>query len=265
MPRSSYLSTQLPPPEQPPQEPPQGPPQEPSASSIADLLEGLPRALPPGPLRLRQLLDALGDRGLASVLLVLAIPQVLPTPLLLSNLLALPILVVAVQMLLGRHAPWLPAWALDRPLSREGLERGCARLVPLLRRVEGLIRPRWSFVWSRWNGHLLGAACLVIALVSVAPLPFTGWAPGWALLLIALGLLQRDGLLVLIGLALGVAAFGLFVAVIAGLVAVGEELAEAEAALPLLVFAAGTGRLRPDGRRGGRRRRDRRRGCAPRG
>lgn len=241
------------------------PPAPQPEGSIADLIEALPRRLPPGSLRLRQLLDALGDRGLASVLFVLTIPQVLPTPLLLSNLLALPILAVAVQMLLGRHLPWLPAWALERPLSRDGLERGCARLVPLLRRVESLIRPRLGFVWSRWSGPLLGAACLAIALVSVAPLPFTGWAPGWALLLIALGLLQRDGLLVLVGLGVGAAAVALFVAVIAGLVAVGEELADAEAALPLLVFAVRTGRLRPGGRRGGRRRRGRRRGCGPRG
>lgn len=187
-------------------------------------------------MRLGQLLDALGDRGLASVLLLLAIPQVLPTPLLLSNLLALPILAVAVQMLLGYPSPWLPAWVLRRSLARDRLERGCARLVPLLRRVEGLIRPRYSFVWSHWNGRLLGAACLAIALVSVAPLPFTGWVPGWALLLIALGLLQHDGLVVLAGLALGTVAVAIFFAVIAaGLLAVGVEPSDAEAALSLVL------------------------------
>lgn len=187
-------------------------------------------------MRLGQLLDALGDRGLASVLLLLAIPQVLPTPLLLSNLLALPILAVAVQMLLGCHSPWLPAWVLRRSLARDRLERGCARLVPLLRRIERLIRPRYSFVWSRWNGRLLGAACLAIALVSVAPLPFTGWVPGWALLLVALGLLQHDGLVVLAGLALGAVAVAIFLAVIAaGLLAVGEDPGDAQTALSLVL------------------------------
>lgn len=212
-----------------------------SGRSIADLLEALPRELAAGPVRLRQLLDALGDRGMASALLLLTIPQVLPTPLLLSNLLALPILAVALQMALGRPRPWLPGWLLERPLARERLEQGCARLVPKLRRIERLVRPRYSFVWARGRDRLVGLACIAVALVSVAPLPFTGWVPGWALILVALGLLQHDGLVVLLGLALGLVALAILVAVLVGLVAAGEEIAEAQASLPLLVAAAQTG------------------------
>lgn len=159
---------------------------------------------------------------MASALLLLTVPQVLPIPLLVSNLLALPILAVAVQFMLGRQRPWLPNWLLDKPISRERLEQICEKVVPPLRRVERLIRPRYANIWVRDGGRLLGLACIAIALVSVAPLPFTGWVPGWALLLIALGLLQHDGLVVLVGLAIGTVAVAIFIAVVVGLVSVGD-------------------------------------------
>lgn len=190
--------------------------------SIADLLEGLPRTLPTGAIHLRQLLDALGDRSMASALLLLTVPQVLPIPLLISNLLALPIVAVAVQIMLGQRSLWLPNWLLDKPVGRERLEQICEKVVPPLRRVERLIRPRYANIWARDGGRLLGLACIAIALVSVAPLPFTGWVPGWALLLIALGLLQHDGLVVFVGLAIGTVAVAIFVAVVVGLVSVGD-------------------------------------------
>lgn len=171
---------------------------------------------------------------MASALLLLAIPQVLPIPLIVSNLLALPIVAVAVQMMLGWRRLWLPSWLLERPIRRERLHEVCARVVPVLHRVERLIRPRLSAVWLLGDGRLIGLACIMIALVSVAPLPFTGWVPGWALLLIALGLLQHDGLVVLVGLAVGAVAVTIFIAVLAGLISVGEQVTEAGMALPLL-------------------------------
>lgn len=192
--------------------------------SIADLLESLPEALPDEHFRLRELLAVLGYRSMASVLLLLAIPQVLPTPLFLSNVLAVPIVILAIQMAMGRQIPWLPAWLMDKPLWRRRLEQICFRVVPVLRYVERFIRPRMSGIWSNGN-TMIGLACCAIALVSVAPLPFTGWIPGWALLLIALGLLQRDGLLVVVGLVIGTMAIAIFVAVIVGLISVGEAVA----------------------------------------
>jgi len=193
-------------------------------SSIADLLNTLPKTLPGEWFRLHDLLDLLGDRSMASGLLLLTIPQVLPIPLFLSNLLALPILILTVQMAMGREIPWLPASLIDRPIWRSRLDQICARVVPPLRYLERFIRPRMPRVLSN-GGNLIGLACVAISLVSVAPLPFTGWVPGWALLLIAIGLLQRDGLVVLIGLAIGMIAIAIFMAVIIGLFTVGEAVA----------------------------------------
>lgn len=197
---------------------------------ITDLLAALPQKLPEKTFRLHELLTALGSRSMSSTLLLLAIPQVLPTPLFLANALGLLLLALTVQMAMGRSAPWLPSWLLDKSFRHERLEMVCQRVVPVLRYVERFVRPRLAGVWAK-NTSLIALACVAIAMVSVVPLPFTGWVPGWALLLIALGLLQRDGLLVLIGLGLGAIAIGLLVVVLMGLFTIGDAVAGGSAGL----------------------------------
>lgn len=221
--------------------------QEPrTAPSTADLLETFPRLFDEQRIPLRRLLEALGDRGMASALLVLSAPQLLPLPLGVSNALALPILLVTLQMAAGSRQPWLPEWVLDRPVTRDKVLGACRRTAPLMRRIERVIRTRWRHIWQPPADRLVGLCCVVISLVSLAPLPLTGWLPGAALLIVALGLLERDGMIVATGLALGAAAIGVFVAVVAGLVEAGEKIqqmaqlaSEAVPAAPALALASG--------------------------
>jgi hypothetical protein len=195
-----------------------------AAPSTADLLETFPRLFQESPIPLRRLLDALGDRGMASALLVLTAPQLLPLPLGVSNALAVPIVLVALQMAAGNTQPWLPEWVLERPVTRDKVIGACRRMVPLMRRIERVIRPRWRLIWQPPADRLVGLGCVVISLVSLAPLPLTGWLPGAALLIVALGLLERDGMIVATGLVVGAGAVAVFVAVVAGLVEAGETI-----------------------------------------
>jgi hypothetical protein len=203
-----------------------------TAPSTADLLETFPRLFDEQRIPLRRLLDALGDRGMASALLVLTAPQLLPLPLGVSNALALPILLVALQMAAGSSQPWLPDWVLERRVTQDKVLGACRHMVPMMRRIERVIRPRWRHIWQPPADRMVGLCCVVISLVSLAPLPLTGWLPGAALLIVALGLLERDGLIVAAGLTLGAGAVAVFVAVVAGLVEAGETIKEMALAAP---------------------------------
>lgn len=197
------------------------------APTTAELLASFPYIFRDETVRLRVIFAVLGDRGLASALLLLTAPQLLPMPLGVSNALALPIVLVAGQMALGRHSLWLPEWLLNRPIARQKLLMASGRLVPLLRRVEVVIRPRYQWIWTRPVTHAVGISCLLIALVSVTPLPLTGWLPALALIVVALGLLERDGAVVLVGLGLGAAALAVFALVVTGLAEVGKTVERA--------------------------------------
>lgn len=205
------------------------------APTTAELLASFPRIFPNDPIYLRELMRTLGDRGLASALLLLTLPQLLPMPLGVSNILALPIMLVAAQMAIGRHQLWLPAMLMDRPIGRDWLMRACARVSPVLRRLEVLVRPRLRGIWASPGDRLVGLTCMLIAAVSIAPLPLTGWLPGAALVIVALGMLERDGMVVLAGLTVGAFAVVVFFGVVAGLLEAGERLQQEMSGLPVLV------------------------------
>jgi hypothetical protein len=177
---------------------------------ISDLLWTLVETWPRERFSLGDLVAALGDRGYAILMLVLALPNLTPIPLpVLSALFGLPLACIALQMAVGRPRPWLPQWALRRSIARADFARLVALSLPRLRRLERLMRPRWSSLSSRPAERFLGLVCLVLALLLALPIPFTNIALSIPLCLIALGILERDGAWILAGLAASLASGGL--------------------------------------------------------
>ena len=215
------------------------------APTTSELVAAFPRIFAESDIRLRDILQVLGERGLASALLILALPQMLPLPLGVSNLLAVPMALVAFQIALGRHSLWLPAWLLDRPVPRERVVHASQRMVPLLRRIEMVVKPRLLILFAPLSLHAIGVLVALVAVVSLAPLPLTGWLPGCAIIVAALGILERDGVVVLIGLTLGLAAIAVFLLLVTGMAELGEAVSETAASslIPLLPAAAPALRL----------------------
>ncbi len=148
------------------------------------------------------LIAHLGGRGRAGLILIFAFPNVLPAPPGLSGVLGLPLLYLSVQMMLGR-LPWLPGFIGDRSMPRERFAQLMERLGPWLGRAERLLRPRWSLLVSHGAERVLGALCLVLAAVLALPIPFGNILPAFAICLIALGILERDGVWVAAGTVVG--------------------------------------------------------------
>jgi len=197
----------------------------PITPTTADLVAAFPDLFPDARVRLADVMAALGERGLASALLVLAAPQLLPTPLGLSNIVAIPAVLVTVQMAFGRGTLWLPHWLLHRRFPRERVLETCSKLVPVLRALEILVQPRLGAVWSAAGTRFVGIFAFIISVIAVIPLPFSGWLPAISLVLIAAGLLERDGLVVVVGALVGVGAMSVFLGVLAGLVEAGKAVA----------------------------------------
>jgi hypothetical protein len=137
--------------------------------------------------------------GPGPVLFALTLPVLLPMPPGVSMLLALPLLMVAPQLALGRRRLWMPKALSQRTVTRKELVKLLHRVLPSVERFEQLSRPRLTFLTGRSGSRLVGAACTLIALVLVLPIPFANLVPALALGVFALGLTRRDGLLILAG------------------------------------------------------------------
>lgn len=89
---------------------------------------------------------------------------------------------------------------------------------PLLARAERLLRPRWSWLVNHKAEHVIGAFCLLLAVVLALPIPLGNMLPALAISLIALGILERDGVWVLIGTAAGLVSLFIVTGVVYALI-----------------------------------------------
>jgi hypothetical protein len=186
---------------------------KPSSASAADLSASLRSLLRSRKARINigEVIERFeGHGGLGEVLFLLTLPVLLPLPPGASMVLALPLLVVAPQIVAGRKRLWLPHWLADRTVERKGFARLIHRILKPLQRVEAMGKPRLSFMTGPLGARLVGVVATLIALVLVLPIPFANLLPALALGLFALGLTRRDGLMVLGGYSL----FGVAVTVI---------------------------------------------------
>lgn len=159
------------------------------------------------------LLAALQDRATGSLMFVLALPNVVPAPPGTSSVLAAPLVLLAAQLALGWN-PWLPSAIAGRSLARESFRGFVRRAHPWLLRMERFLRPRLPFATGPRMERAVGAVCLLLALILLLPIPLGNMLPAAAICLMSLGIVERDGLWVLGGLAAAAVSGGLVAGVL---------------------------------------------------
>lgn len=181
--------------------------------SASELLRALADTHGQGPVTVREVTEALDDRSFGLVLLVLALPAWIPVlPPGVPSLFGAAIAAVAAQMMLGRPMPWLPRFAARLSLPSERFHRLVERAAPWLARVETVCRPRLRPVTTGASARLVALWIAILALAICVPVPMTNSGPALSIAVIALGLLERDGLIVLGGALLGVVSLAVSVA-----------------------------------------------------
>ncbi|UZF94240.1 exopolysaccharide biosynthesis protein [Bosea sp. NBC_00550] len=152
------------------------------------------------------IIAALQDRAYALLVVLLGLPNCLPMPPPIPLVCGLVLAFVALQMLMGRRMPWLPKALLARSIGKPELNRAVERALPALIRLERFSKPRLTMLGSPYAIPVLGLVILVLALGLIVAAPFIGQIPlGLAVCLVGLGLVERDGLLMIIGAIFGAA------------------------------------------------------------
>jgi hypothetical protein len=154
------------------------------------------------------LMEQLHERAFGLFLLVLALPCCIPFLYGIPQIVSLPLMFISVQMLMGRKVPWLPRSLGARTVTQEALANLSVRAEPWLRRIEAVSRPRLATLTRAPMDQLVGLALVLFSASILVPLPGTNTVPGIAVVIVAMGLLQRDGILVILGALLGTAWIG---------------------------------------------------------
>jgi hypothetical protein len=166
---------------------------------------------PSGRISIGELAERLGGRALGALLFVFGLACALPLPPGSTTVLGTPLLLLALQLMAGGQTVWLPRKVRDRALPVDKLAAGLARAIPLLRRIEAVSRPRLHFLFTPWGRRAIGAVCTVLALVLILPIPLANMLPAAAVAVLSFSLVQRDGLIALVGYALAAASAGVLV------------------------------------------------------
>ncbi|GEN26696.1 hypothetical protein HVA01_03420 [Halovibrio variabilis] len=159
---------------------------------------------------------AVGRRSFGPLLLVAGLITL--TPIIgdipgMPTLMAALVVLVSVQLLLGREAFWLPNWLLKRSISQQKFDKGIQLTKKPARWIDGLLRVRLPWLTGYIGIRVTAVVCLLIAF-AMPPMefiPFSANGAGLALSLLGLGLVARDGVVLLLGFALFAATCALIV------------------------------------------------------
>ena len=195
-----------------------------AARRTSDILNEIAASTHGARVTLGEIVASLGDRGFALLMVVLGLPNVLPLPPPIPLLCGFLLVFIALQIVLGRRHPWLPARALAASVAHERLDRVLARATPVLRKLERFSRRRLSFLPASWELRGAGVLLLLVSIGLVCAAPLIGQIPmGVSVCLIGLALVERDGVIMSLAALFGalglVLNFGFILAIIRAIMA----------------------------------------------
>jgi hypothetical protein len=167
------------------------------------------------------IVDALSDRSFGVVIILFALPNMIfPV----AWVLGAPILLFTVQMAMGRQRPWLPDFMRRQSFNRDTFTKIVGYAVRYLSKIEAWLKPRWNFLTTDRFERFIGLFMTLLTIVLLVPVPFGNALPSLGLAIIAAGILEKDGIAILVGSIVGLLGAGYVLAVIGGIWAATKAL-----------------------------------------
>lgn len=190
---------------------------------ISDL-EAFERECPEEGASLDVLTSMLGERAFGAAIFVLALPVAIPFLYLIPQMVAVPMTILALQMLIGRRRIWLP-WKLgERVIPKDGLGRMTRFARKYFGWLERLTKPRLQFLASSLAERIIGFFLAFFCMSILVPIPGTNTIPGIGAAIASFGLVNRDGLFILLGLLIGVLWLSFLIYALYALVVLGTNI-----------------------------------------
>ncbi len=163
-----------------------------------------------------QILEALKDRGFGVIIILFALPNaIIP----LAWVLGAPILLFAGQLILGQSKPWLPEIMRRQEIPRQTFTKIAGYVVRYLSMMERWLKPRWGGLTSGPMERVIGLWLVFLTLVLLVPVPFGNALPAFAISIVAAGLIEKDGIAIVVGSLAGLAGTFYVAALLGGIIA----------------------------------------------
>lgn len=149
---------------------------------------------------------SLHERGFGVLMAVFCLPLILPIPAPpgYTTLFSIPLFILSVQMIWGAESPWLPNWITSKEVKTTTLRKLTGKALPLLKWVEKFLHPRLAFISTKMGERIIGLFAFIFCLSIALPIPMTNVPPAFGILVMSLGLLGKDGLVIIVGKIIGI-------------------------------------------------------------
>lgn len=170
--------------------------------AASDVLQGVMEKNTADNISFHELKVSLHERGFGILMLIFALPLGFVPPGF-AIVASLPVMLFSLQMIMAFDSPWLPRWLEKKTIKRTTLATVIEKSSPVLKWSEKFLRPRWYFASSAAGERIVGIFSFVFAISVTIPLPLTNLVPGVGVAIMALGLISKDGLIIVIGMIAG--------------------------------------------------------------
>ncbi|GAB4199088.1 MAG: exopolysaccharide biosynthesis protein [Wenzhouxiangellaceae bacterium] len=178
---------------------------------ITDVLEAVVDASDDDEVALCEIVDQLENRGFGPILLAPALIVLLPTGAIpgIPTACGTLIFLIALQMVWSDQSPWLPKRLKQVSFSHEKLSKAVQRIKPYTQKIDRCFKPRLTLLveppFSRVIATLIGLVGL--SMIPLELVPFAAALPALAIILAAIGLSTKDGVMVIIAALVASGAF----------------------------------------------------------
>lgn len=155
--------------------------------------------------------NSLHERGFGVLLAIAALPICLPIPVPpgYTTFFSIPLFIFSVQMMWGMKSPWLPEWITKKEINKKTLQKLIEKATPWLRKIESYLHPRLTYISVHAWERIIGIFAFIFTISIALPIPLTNFPPGWGILIMSLGLLNKDGLTIIVGMIVGTIGVGI--------------------------------------------------------
>lgn len=153
---------------------------------------------------IKDLVDAMDSIGFGLAIMIFAFGIIIPLPPPFPSIISIPLLIFSLQMVAGYSSPKLPKRFANLSVKRSVLAMLIQKSSPYIRKVEKILKPRFSFMISALAERIVGVFILTFASFILLPIPLSNFIPGLGILIISFGMLGKDGLVIIVGMVVGV-------------------------------------------------------------
>lgn len=183
--------------------------------SLGETLQELLKADDEHGLSISEITRAVGEKGFGLLLIVLSLPSAFPVPAPgYSTPFGLVMTLIALQMIGGRRAVWLPQKIGTIRIKPKLADKMIGSASKFLSKIERFIRPRQKWISGRTGQASLALVVLIMACLMMLPIPLTNTFPAMVIFMIGVGLSEEDGLLAIGAFTLGCCAVLLYTGIV---------------------------------------------------